>query len=115
MDATAMTPLKSEVFHILLVLVEGPRHGYAIMQEVAEATDGQVKMLPGALYRHLQRMLENGMLKEVDDPETNGGESRRRCYVVTRFGRRVAEAEADRLAGLVRRAADRNLLKERAR
>lgn len=108
MDAArAMLPLKPEVFHILLVLVEGARHGYAIMQEVADRTGGEVKILPGALYRHLDRLRSGGVIEEIAD----GEDSRRRSYRVTPQGRRVAEAEAARLARLVEAAAGRNLVK----
>ncbi len=113
MDAERLIPLKPDVFHILLVLLDGPRHGYAIMRDVAESTDGKVRMLPGALYRHLQRMLDDGVIAEVDDA-AGGADSRRRCYAVSDFGRAVAEAEASRLAGLVRAALAKNLVKEGA-
>jgi DNA-binding PadR family transcriptional regulator len=103
----AMLPLKPEVFHILLALVEETRHGYAIMREVADRTAGEVQILPGALYRHLDRLRSSGVIKEIGD----GVDSRRRSYRVTNFGRRVAEAEANRLARLVEAAAGRNLVK----
>ena len=114
MDAERLIPLKPDVFHILLVLLDGPRHGYAIMRDVAEGTDGKVRMLPGALYRHLQRMLQDGVIAEIVDETERGVDSRRRSYEVTDFGQQVAEAEAARLAGLVRAAAERNLVKEGA-
>ncbi len=114
MDADNLIPLKPDVFHILLVLLEGQRHGYAIMRDVAESTDGQVRMLPGALYRHLRRMLEDGIIAEVEETVGAGhrGDTRRRCYDVTDFGRAVAEAEASRLARLVRAASAQKLVKE---
>jgi DNA-binding PadR family transcriptional regulator len=102
-----MLPLKPEVFHILLALVEEARHGYAIMREVADRTVGEVQILPGALYRHLDRLRSSGVIEEIGD----GEDSRRRSYRVTNFGRRVAEAEANRLARLVEAAAGRNLVK----
>ena len=114
MDAEKLIPLKPDVFHILLVLLDGPRHGYAIMRDVAESTGGKVRMLPGALYRHLQRMLEDGVISEIDHDAKSGVDSRRRRYEVTDFGQQVAEAEAARLTGLVRAAAQRNLVKEGA-
>ncbi len=114
MDADKLIPLKPDVFHILLVLLEGPRHGYAIMRDVAESTDGEVRMLPGALYRHLQRMREGGIIAEVEETvgAGHGRDTRRRCYDVTDFGRAVAEAEASRLARLVRAASAKKLVKE---
>ena len=116
MDADKLIPLKPDVFHILLVLLEGQRHGYAIMRDVAESTDGEVRMLPGALYRHLRRLLEDGIIAEVEETvgagHGRGGDTRRRCYDVTDFGRAVAEAEASRLARLVRAASAKKLVKE---
>ena len=114
MNAEKLIPLKPDVFHILLVLLEGPRHGYAIMRDVAESSAGHVRILPGALYRHLQRMLEDGIIGEVEPSGDAGagGDTRRRCYEVTEFGRAVAEAEATRLARLVRAASAKKLVKE---
>lgn len=109
MDPTDRIPLKPEVFHMLLVLVDEPRHGYAIMQEVADRSGGEVRILPGALYRHLDRLRRDGVIEEIDGPD---GDSRRRSYRVTAFGRAVARAEAERLARLVSAAEQRNLLGE---
>ena len=64
MRAEDYTPLKPDVFHILLVLLDGPRHGYALMTDIAESTEGEVKLLPGALYRRLQRLLDDGLITE---------------------------------------------------
>jgi DNA-binding PadR family transcriptional regulator len=105
--ARALLPLKAEVFHILLALLEAPRHGYAIMQEVADRTAGEVRLLPGALYRHLDRLRSDGVIEEIGESD----ESRRRSYRVTSFGRRVAEAEASRLTKLVEAAVGRDLVK----
>ena len=96
----ALLPLPAAAFHILLSLADGDRHGYAITQEVAARTGGDVRLGPGTLYRSIQRMLEQGLLVESrrrpadDDP-------RRRYYRITPFGRAVARAEARRLSGLV--------------
>jgi DNA-binding PadR family transcriptional regulator len=102
-----LLPLKPEVFHILLVLVEGECHGYAIMQQVLERTAGEVRILPGALYRHLDRLKADGVIEEGEA----SGDTRRRLYRVTGFGRSVAEAEAARLAKLVEAAVERDLVK----
>jgi len=113
MKPDALLPLKPDVFQILLTLLEGESHGYVIMQEIAERTGGEVRMLPGALYRHLQRMLEDGVIHELDrrrvDPSSD---ERRRYYAITRFGRRVAEAEATRLAQLVNYARSKDLVND---
>jgi len=104
-------PLKPDAFHILLVLLDGPRHGYALMRDLAQATNGRVVLLPGALYRRLQSLLDNGLIEEIDGD--GASDSRRRVFDVTAFGRAVAEAEAERLAGLVEAARRRNLIKKK--
>ena len=106
-----LLPLKPDVFHILLLLLDGPRHGYAIMQDLEHSSAGEVRLLPGALYRHLERMLDDGILEErrpgPQDPDT-----RRRVYRVTPFGREVARAEAHRLERVVERARHRRLIRD---
>jgi DNA-binding PadR family transcriptional regulator len=102
-----MLPLTPAVFHVLLALVEGERHGYAVMQEVAESTQGQIKMGPGTLYGTIKRLLEARLIEESDrrpDPELD--DERRRYYQLTGLGRQVVKAEAlryEQLAKLVRR------------
>ena len=114
MESRHRLPLKSEVFQILLRLLDGESHGYAIMRDVAESTDGEVKMLPGALYRHLKRMLDDGLIEELDRRrEDDHHDERRRYYGITPFGRETAEAEAERLARLVEVAREHRLLKTR--
>ncbi len=106
-------PLKPDVFQILLTLLDGECHGYVIMQRIADRTNGEVRMLPGALYRHLQRMLEDGMIRELDRRKLGGSsDERRRYYAITEFGRRAAEAEATRLARLVEFAQSKNLVQD---
>jgi DNA-binding PadR family transcriptional regulator len=90
-----MTPTHAE-FHVLLSLMNGPRHGYGIMQDVAALSDGRVTIGPGTLYSMLKRLLRDDIIEEVE-PDTE----RRRCYRLTRTGRRVAGEEAERLSALV--------------
>ena len=98
-------PLQPAVFHILMALAEDDRHGYAIIQKVAERTGGAVKLSAGTLYRSIQRMLEEGLLVEIDDrPDPEEDDERRRYYRITRLGRNVARAEAQRLIDLVKMA-----------
>jgi DNA-binding PadR family transcriptional regulator len=112
MSPDSLLPLKPDVFQILLTLLDGESHGYAIMQHIAERTDGEIRMLPGALYRHLERMLEEGMIEELDRRKVaDSNDERRRYYAVTELGRSVAEAEAARLERLVEFARSRNLLR----
>ncbi len=98
----AMLPLTPAVFHILLALADGEKHGYGIMQEVAAITDGEVKMGPGTLYGTIKRMLEAGLIEESGErPDPKLDDERRRYYKLTDFGGRVARAEARRLATLL--------------
>jgi|ERR1022692_887937 DNA-binding PadR family transcriptional regulator len=106
-----MEPLTPAVFHILLALAGGERHGYAIMQEVEAETGGKFTMGPGTLYGTLKRMLEAGLVAECGDkPDPKLNEERRRYYRITAGGRRAAKAEAKRLDSLVRSARLKSLL-----
>jgi len=94
--------LRSVEFHILLALAAEERHGYAILQEVASLTDGELALEPGTLYRALHRMLNDGWVAESSRrPAADVHDERRRYYRLTPLGRRVATAEANRLARLV--------------
>jgi DNA-binding PadR family transcriptional regulator len=108
-DPRALVPLTPAVFHIMLALAGGQRHGYGIMQEVERLTGGQIRLGPGTLYRSIQRMVVDGLIEELDDPRAADNE-RRRVYRLAAFGRRVAEEEARRLAALVKAARGRGLL-----
>ena len=104
-------PLTPAVFHILLALADCERHGYAIMREVAESTQQQIQMGPGTLYGTLKRLLAAGLVEESDErPDPALDDERRRYYRLTGLGRRVAAAEAERLAGLVRLARAKRLV-----
>ena len=108
-------PLTPAVFHILVALADGERHGYGIMQEVAARTGRQTIMGPGTLYGTLKRMLEAGLVEDCGeraDPEA--GDERRRYYRLTNHGRRAATEEARRLDLLVRAARAKRLLEPRA-
>jgi DNA-binding PadR family transcriptional regulator len=107
----ARPPLTAATFHILLALVDEERHGYAIMQEITERTDGAVRLGPGTLYGSLKRLLEQGIVEESDeraDPALD--DERRRYYRITRYGVAVARAEARRLEQLVRSARRKKLI-----
>lgn len=104
-------PLTPAVFHILLALADGEKHGYSIMQEVTALSNGQVKMGPGTLYGSIKRMLESGLIAESGErPDPAMDDERRRYYRLTDFGERVAQAEARRLAALVNTAPMKRLL-----
>jgi len=110
-----LLPLQPATFHILLALTGEDRHGYAIIQEVAARTGGEVKLSAGTLYRSIQRMLEQGLISEprrrpapaLDDP-------RRRYYRITPLGTAAARAEAYRLEQLVKLARSHGLMPSRA-
>jgi DNA-binding PadR family transcriptional regulator len=106
-----LLPLTPSVFHILVVLSEGERHGYGIMRQVTEDTDGALQLGPGTLYGCLQRMLTAGLVRESDwRPDPKLDDERRRYYRITDFGARVVRAEAQRLATSVTAARVRRLL-----
>lgn len=110
-----LLPLQPAVFHILVSLAEGDRHGYAIIQDVAARSAGAVKLGPGTLYRSIQRMLEQDLIVETAiRPARDEDDERRRYYRITPWGRQVAAAEAQRLAGLVNLARATGLIPERA-
>jgi DNA-binding PadR family transcriptional regulator len=105
--------LSPTTFHILLALTEGERHGYAIMQDVAAATNGSVRLGPGTLYGALQRLLDVGIVTECERPDPKLDDERRRYYRLSDFGLALARAEARRLGGLVRVARKKKLIGER--
>ena len=110
-DPDKLLPLTPAVFHILLALADGERHGYAIMRDVADSTGGQLQMGPGTLYGTIKRMLAAKLLEESDErPDPALDDERRRYYRLTVFGRRVATAEAERLTQLVRLAQTKQLM-----
>lgn len=104
-------PLTPAVFHILLALADGEKHGYAIMKEVEDTTEGQVSMGPGTLYGSIKRMLKARLIAETDDrPDPALDDSRRRYYELTGYGRRVLQAELERLAQALRLARQKDVL-----
>jgi DNA-binding PadR family transcriptional regulator len=103
MDSVSLLPLPPVTFHILLALADQDRHGYAVIQDVAERTGGELKLSAGTLYRSIQRMLEQGLILETRDrPAPEDDDERRRYYRITKFGTEVARAEARRLSQLVK-------------
>jgi len=96
-------PLKTNWFHILLSLASGDQHGYGIMQEVLERTAGKVRLWPATLYGSIKRLIEAELIEESEDrPAREFDDARRRYYRLTRLGRRVLDAESERLQELVR-------------
>lgn len=117
MPKRKLDPLPAAAFQILLSLSDGDLHGYAIMRQVEEQTAGRVRLGPGTLYSSVQALLEAGLIEEVaqavaDESATSDSpKDRRRLYRLTTTGRKVARAEAERLADMVRVARAKKLFR----
>src|ERR1700761_8755851 len=101
--ASSFLPLSPAILHILLALASEDRHGYSIMQEIGQHSQGQYKIGPGTLYDNLQKMLNQGLVEESHRAGSDE-DSRRRYYRLTRLGRSVLGAEVSRLEDIVREA-----------
>ena len=113
-DARSLLPLTPIVFHVLLALADGDRHGYGIIREVDQRTDGLIVLRTGTLYTVMKRLLELDLVEESDErPAPDDDDERRRYYRLTPFGKVVSEAEARRLEGVVALARDKRVLKTR--
>jgi len=100
-------PLPPAIFHMLLALCNGERHGYALKREILKCTDGKLNLGAGALYGSIARMLERGFVVESGErPDPHLDDERRRYYRITPLGRRVVQAEALRMRELVMLADD---------
>jgi DNA-binding PadR family transcriptional regulator len=104
LDPATVLPLTPVAFEILLSLAEEDRHGYHIMQAVERRTDGRITLHAGTLYRALARLVDLGLIEELDERPDPASDERRRYYRLTPFGRDVARAEAARLESQVRAA-----------
>jgi DNA-binding PadR family transcriptional regulator len=110
----AFLPLPTAVFHILVALADGDRHGYAIMQDVAARTEGKVRLSAGTLYSAIRRMLEQGLIEELRSrPHLSSDDERRRYYRLTTLGRDVATAEARRVTAMLSQARATGLIPRR--
>ena len=99
--AEDLLPLRPVVFHVLLSLADGERHGYAIVQDIVERSNGAIRLEPGNLYRHLKSMLDDRLIEESERrPVPGKDDERRRYYRLTKLGRQAALAEAARLEAL---------------
>jgi DNA-binding PadR family transcriptional regulator len=102
-DPKAFIPLKTHWFYIMLSLAGGEQHGYGIMQEVLNRTTGKVRLWPATLYGSIKRLIEAQLIEESDErPAPELDDARRRYYRLTSLGKRVLDAECDRLQELVR-------------
>ena len=101
-DPQNFLPLKTQWFHIMLTLAGGEQHGYGIMQEVLERTGGKVRLWPATLYGTIKRLIEADLIVESDErPKPEFDDARRRYYRLTALGKRVLNAECERLQELV--------------
>ena len=104
-NATQFPPLSPTVFHILLCLAEGERHGYAIKREIIKRTGGKLTLGAGALYGAISKLLEQGLIAESGErPDAHLDDERRRYYKLTPLGKRAAHAEVARMRDLVQLA-----------
>jgi DNA-binding PadR family transcriptional regulator len=107
-------PLSAQVFHIMIALAESERHGYGIIQDVEQETEGAIRLGPGTLYGALKRMVQAGWVREsARRPDPSLDDERRRYYRLTDAGRRILAAEATRLASAVGRARRAGILRTR--
>jgi len=102
-DPRTHLPLRSNWFHILLSLAEREQHGYGIMQDVLERSEGKIRLWPATLYGSLKQLITKGLIAESGErPAPELDDARRRYYRLTPFGQRVLDLESDRLSALVR-------------
>ena len=114
-EVESLLPLPLAAFQILMAVAEKDRHGYGIIQDVAERTGGELRLSAGTLYRSIQRLLEQGLIVETPDrPAPDEDDERRRYYRITALGTAVARAETRRLTRLVRMARAKGLAPSRA-
>jgi DNA-binding PadR family transcriptional regulator len=111
-----LLPLKPKVLQVLLAVADGPRHGYSIMQEVAERTEGQVRLWPAALYGLLRELEKADLIVESDQrPAAAEDDERRRYFALAPLGKRVLDSEVRRLEAIVQHARSSRALRKAAR
>ena len=114
-QADSLLPLPAAAFHILVALADEDRHGYAVIKDVAARTGGTLKLSAGTLYRSVDRMVQQGLIREISSrPAKDMDDQRRRYYRITPFGRDVAMAEARRLAQMLDLARAKGLAPRKA-
>ncbi len=104
-------PLTPAVFHVLLALADGEKHGYVISKEIARRTNDEVRLSAGTLYGIIKRLLEDGFIEESEDrPDFSLDDQRRRYYRLTKLGSALAEAEAERMERVLAMARAKHVL-----
>jgi DNA-binding PadR family transcriptional regulator len=112
MPKQKLNPLPQTAFQILLALAGEDLHGYGIMRRVEDQTEGKLRIGPGTLYSSIQTLVDGVLIEELDETRApDSGDERRRYYRLTSEGRRVARAEAERLAELLRTARKHDILR----
>lgn len=109
-----LLPLTPGMFHVLIALADGEKHGYAIIKEVARRTDGALQLSAGTLYALIRRFVQDGVIAEsAERPDPALDDERRRYYRLTPFGRDVARAEAARMESTLNMARAKKLIPQR--
>lgn len=108
--ADSFLPLHPLELRILMILLEGPTHGYALVREIESGGDLPGRIYPANLYRRIRDLLAAGLVEDAEPPTGEEGDSRRRYFRVTGLGREVASAEALRLKRLLDEALARGLI-----
>ncbi len=104
-------PLTPAVFHVLLALADGEKHGYVISKEIARRTDNEVRLSAGTLYGIIKRLLDEAMIEEsAERPDFSLDDQRRRYYRLTKLGKALAEAEAERMERVLALARSKHVL-----
>jgi len=112
MPKQKLNPLPFAAFQIMLALAGEDLHGYGIMRQVAQQTDGRIRLGPGTLYSSIQTLVEAKLIEGIEPREdARLGNERRRYYRLTSAGRKLARSEAERLADLLRVARSRKILR----
>ena len=111
MPKRKLDPLPTAAFQILLALADLDLHGYAIMRQVEEQTNGRMRLGPGTLYSSLQSLVEEKLIERVDGPDAERGDERRRYYHLTSAGRRLARLEAEKMSHSLRVARAKKLFR----
>ena len=110
-DANRHLPLTPLALHILLALAESPLHGYGIIRDIEERSDGAMRIRSGTLYTAIQRLANQGLLEESDErPTPDKDDQRRRYYEITALGRDVMRLEAGRLTAILETAMERRVI-----
>jgi DNA-binding PadR family transcriptional regulator len=110
-DPETLLPLTPAMFHVLIALADGERHGYAIIKEIERRTAGDLRLSAGTLYALVRRFVSEGVIEEsAERPDPALDDERRRYYRLTAFGRGVAQAEARRFETLIAMARAKQLV-----